>query len=459
MSSVPGVPLDELAGRADPETVVEFVAALLRARGWTVTRRGDRRVAATADGRTVRFAVVHPSDGPVTAVPEVDRVVAVGGRPQGLDTGAATVIDATALRRQLAYAVDRDVARNLLETHFGWTPSEESGGERGDAGAAGGPGVPPSPPGRGNGAGGVGRWRVAALVLVVASLLAGGAVALSGVTDAPGDPGSDTPATSVGSAGSGTVGAAPPDDTLATGTATPETPAFEGTPTQLTDGLRAGREPEAAPEARYGEAPPGIAGPDRIYVHRLAGAFWKRLDNRSYRLSISYRELEDGHTRGSYTEILRVESNARYRVSTSRIGSLRADPLRIAGRELYANGSVRFERIEGSVVRRSPTTTYDPFMVNATQYVGWFFSARNSTLDGTRVKGNTTTYHLLTDGDPDPRFEDVRGSALVTEGGLVTTGRWSYTPADHPETRAVFEMRVTDVGSTRVTAPEWVQEE
>jgi hypothetical protein len=452
MSSVPEAPLERLTHEVDPGTVVEFVAGLLEARGFDVTRRGDRRIAATADGRTVRYAVVHPADGPAPGVADVDRVIVVGDPPAGADDWDAEVVATPVLGRQLAYAVDRDVALGLLATHFGWSPADEPGTEAGGTDGAG-----QSRPGAFGPTDGAVRWRAVALVLLVAGLLAGSAVALSGVGDVP-DTGPTTADGSIGSTTDGTGESTPPGDGVQTRTdRPPDTTAVEGTPASPTAGVRVGRGPGTNRQASYADAPPGIAGPDRIYVHQLAGAFWERLDNRSYRLSLTYRELEDGRTRGSYTETLRVETNARYRVSTSRIGTLEAGPLSIAGTDLYANGTVRYARDGTRTVERR-TTTYDPFMVNATQYVGWFFSARNSTIDDTRTEGNTTTYHVLTSGDPDPRFEDVRGSALVTERGLVTAGRWTYTPADHPDLRAVFEMRVTDVGSTRVTAPEWAPE-
>jgi hypothetical protein len=92
-----------------------------------------------------------------------------------------------------------------------------------------------------------------------------------------------------------------------------------------------------------------------------------------------------------------------------------------------ADGSVRFDRLANGTVRREPTAAHDPFMVNATQYLGWFFRAENATVAGSVDADNTTTYRVVTEGDPDPRFRDVRGTVYVT-----------------------------GVGSTSVTAPAWV---
>jgi hypothetical protein len=449
MSAVSEAPLERLAREADPETVAAFVAGLFEARGVTAERRGQRRVAVSSGGDTVRYAVVHPGD-PAVATRGADRLVVVGDTPAGVDAGAADVVGIPALGRQLAYAVDREDALALLETHFGWSPDPDRAADTGsDPGAGVTLSEAQDPPDAGAGgpdAAGVGRWQAVVLAVVVAGALVGGAVALSGVDDAP----------------AGTRGETGPETTPATGTATsdPEVagldrtavPAGTGSPASPTD---AGRVLGAGGSDGYRDAPPGILGPSRVNIHQFAGAFWRRLDNSSYRLSLTYRELRGGRPTGVYTETLRVESNTRYRTRTSRLGTLRTEPLRIAGSDLYANGTVRFER-GASTVDRSRVSTYDPFMVNTTRYVGWFFTASNVSIADRHTEGNTTTYHLVTTGDPDPRFETVRGSAFVTGRGLVRSGHWEYTPADHPDVRVVFRLQVAAVGSTEVTAPPWV---
>jgi len=50
----------------------------------------------------------------------------------------------------------------------------------------------------------------------------------------------------------------------------------------------------------------------------------------------------------------------------------------------------------------------------------------------------------------------VSGNVYVTEDGLVKHGRWEYNPREEPDVRVRYEIRVTDVGSTRVTEPDWV---
>ena len=282
-------------------------------------------------------------------------------------------------------------------------------------------------------------------------LLVGTGVALSGsdggLAESQVQAPTETPADRTSTALPGKPG---PAETPPEGTVTPDA-------TELGEGTRQ-TGAETVAENSYEDAPPGVHGPNNINIHQVAGAFWLKLDNRSYRLSLTYRELEDGRTRGTYTETLRVETNERYHTTVTSVGTLQAKPPKIAGRDIYANGSTRLERYENSTIRGRATSEYDPFMVNATQYLGWFLSVRDSSIAARSERGATTTYHILTSGDPDPRFENVSGSVFMTDDGLLRFGRWEYTPRDDPDVRAVFEMRVTDVGSTEVSPPDWVRE-
>lgn len=463
MSTVADAPLAALAREADPSTVVDFVADLFVARGWGVDRQGERRLFLSNDGRVIRLAVLHPDDAEPARhghVQGVDRVVVVGEAAGDVD---ADVVDVSVLGRQLAYAIDREDAVGLLESHFGWSPDGSGADTRGSSttplGGEGPSLVNRSGIGAASQSPDAGRRLAVVGILLVAVLLAGGAVALTGGASGPlagGQADTDEPTDNRSGTVVGVGGATPWEE--GTADVSPET-----------GGSTASADPTGNPETDetgadvgvrviYGEAPPGIEGPNEINIHRVAGAFLQRLDNRSYRLQITYRERVDGRTTGVYTELLRVSSSDRYAVDVSRVGTFRTGPLTIAGTDLYADGNRRYERLNGSAVRVRPTTTYDPFMLNATQYLGWFLSVRNSSVAGQETRGNTTTYHIVTTGDPDPAMLNASGDVYVTGDGLVRYGRWEYTPTADPDVRVVFRMRVSGVGSTEVAAPEWVED-
>jgi len=432
MSSATDAPLERLLREADPETAAAFVADLFEARGYAVDRVGAQRIAAESDGETMTIAVHHPDGEPIADGSETDRVVAIDGAGWGGDADAMTV---TALQRQLAYALDRPVASTLLETHFDWTPADGSAAGT-DTGSASGVKAGLRQPG--------GQGRALAVVVLVVALLAGSAVALTGTGGGIGDA-ADGPDGTTGDAS-----ATPGSDAEPTATA-------DATPVGSAEsdgGAGDSSEPE-----RYDDAPPGIVGPNKVNIYDAAGAFWDELDGESYQLSIAYREYATGYLVGAYLETLRVESNERYAVDVSRVGGTETRPLTIGKVDQYANGSVRYLRYGNGTVTAEPTAPYDRFMVNATQYLAWFLSSENSSIDSRETRGNTTIYRVRTEGDLDPRFDDASGTLYTTGDGLVRYARWEYRPADHPDLRVVFEMRVTNVGSTRVTAPDWVGNE
>ncbi len=434
MASVTDAPLERLLREVDPETAAAFVADLFEARGYAVDRVGAQRIAAESDGETMTIAVHHPEGEPIAGGSDIDRVVAIDGAGWGGDADPMTV---AALQRQLAYAVDRPVASALLETHFDWTPADGLPAGT-DTDSASGVKAGLRQPGD--------QGRALAVVVLLVALLAGSAVALTSTGGGIGSA-TDGPDGTTGDAAA-TPGSNADAEPTATATATP-------VGTAESDG---GTGDSSEPE-RYDDAPPGIVGPNKVNIYDAAGAFWDELDGESYQLSIAYREYATGYLVGAYLETLRVESNERYAVDVSRVGGTETRPLTIGKVDQYANGSVRYLRYGNGTVTAEPTAPYDRFMVNATQYLAWFLSSENSSIDSRETRGNTTIYRVRTEGDLDPRFDDARGTLYTTGDGLVRYARWEYRPADHPDLRVVFEMRVTDVGSTRVTAPDWVGNE
>lgn len=441
MSSVTDAPLEGLLREADPETAAAFVADLFEARGYAVERVGDHRIVAETDEETTTIAIHHPDSDQIREDRALDRVVVIGGDEWD---GNADQVTVTVLQRQLAYAIDRPVAEDLLETHFDWTPDSDEGSATTQTATDDADGAKSGPLSRS------GQWRAIAAVVLVVALLAGSAVALTGtdvgIGEATNGPDGDTD------------GAAATPESNRDGESTADTDATPtATPAQSTDGgEQAGdsNEPE-----RYEDAPPGIVRPNEVNINDAAGAFLGELNGESYTMSMAYREYAAGYLVGAHLETLRVESNERYAVDVSRVGGTESRPLTIAGVDQYADGSVRYLRYSNGSVGTEPTTTYDPFMFNATQYLGWFLSSENSSIASRETRGNTTVYRVLTEGDLDPRFTDARGTLYLTGDGLVRYARWEYRPADHPDLRVVFEMRVTQVGSTSMTVPDWVANE
>lgn len=464
MSSVQEAPLAGLLRAAEPATAVAFVAALYEARGWTVRSSHERVLVVSDGGPDWQVAVVHPADGEPIAdvVRGTDRAVCIGDVADDAELGETVVVEPATLHQQLAYALSRQVALELLETHFDWSP-----GQHVDDGDTEPSAVSPADTPRADETIdeqpvtrdarkdiefktrlplGPGRWKVVVGVVVVV-LLIGTAVALTG--------GSGDGGPAVVEEGSGSAG--PTVDSSAVRTPQREGP--EGTVERPSDSNSTAESYARLRETNnlaYADAPPGIVAADKTNIHQITGAYQEVLDGRSYRLSLSYQEFVDGQPTGVYTETINLESNDRYTVRVSRLGRFRTQPFVIAGADQYANGSVEFERLQNGSVRTGPVSTYDPFLVNTTQYLGWLFSVRNVSIADRQMTGNTTTYHVETMGDPDPDFLNATGSAFLTEEGLLKFGRWEFTRASNPEVRVVVRMRVTGIGSTTATPPVWV---
>lgn len=465
MASVADAPLADLCREAGPATVTDFVAALYEARGWTADRHSDRQLVVSDGDRDRRLAVVHPDDGvPASDLAAwADTLLVVDGA--AAVTGDVAVLDTASLRDQLAYAVDRPVAGRLLETHFGWTPSADTGP------TPPGPSGESDPPldgdgdtsGRASTRGGRRRadiaaslrrvWRPSAgrsRVLVAAVLV----LAVVGVT-------------AVGLAD--IVGDGPPavddsDGSRATVTATPQ-------PVAETESDDASVEEPPTPSAeetggagasvtQIETLPPGIDRSGAIVSRTLSEAHERSLTNRSYTVSLTYREFVDGLPSGVYTETVRVENATRYSADVTTRGELRTTPFTLAETDVYANGSVRFERTGEASVERAVLLNYDRFLDDYSLYLLWFLDVRESTIVDSRTDRGSTTLYVVTDENPDPSVKNTTGSIVVTEAGRVRSARWSYdvsgTPSGYGNLSVTFELQVSDVGETTVREPGWL---
>ena len=446
MPSVADAPLADLCRTADQEMVTAFVADLQEARGWDVDRREDRRLILSTPEAERRVGVVHPADDPATDLLEwADAVVApdASAVPAHVDV---ELIDATALSRQLAYAVDRSVARDLLGSHFGWTPpapegTDEGTGERTDDNTPGGPASVASRLFRP----GVGRSQVVLAAILVLAVAGGLAVIVAEELDG-------------GSLDDTTAGAAAETPTpTATPTPAPETetPTAEDVPSEVPlsvdEQFRDGSQ----------DLPPGVAGSGEIDRTALVDAHRSVLENCSYRLTLTYRESRDGRPTGVHTETIRVVNDTRYSASVTRHGELQAPVPAIAETDVYANGSVRFEHTNGSVTQEE-AVSYDEFLAGQTRFLAVFLDVLESSIADYRETNGTATAFVVTEGNRAGLIEETRGSFDVRESGLVTRARWSYgfSPqlTGYRNLTATFALRVTDVGSTSVDRPGWLNE-
>jgi hypothetical protein len=109
------------------ESLAAFVTDLWTARGFE-TERDGAVVTARRDGTThLVYIVTERAETPsVESAPSVDVVVAAG-RPRTGETLAAELnarfVDAAGLTEMLRYAIERDVAADLCERHFGAPPA------------------------------------------------------------------------------------------------------------------------------------------------------------------------------------------------------------------------------------------------------------------------------------------------------------------------------------------------
>lgn len=442
MSSVADVPLAALYRDASPETAAAFVADLYEARGWAVDRTGERQLLVSADGHERRIGVVHPADS-VPAADLVDWAETVVA-PDGVARvpGDVDVVGADTLRRRLAYAVDRPVAREILESRFGWVPPQASGDSGGapDGATTGNDGAGGAQPAAGVLGSPGGQSRVFLAALVVLAFAGGLAVVMAEQLD--GGAQADT----VPEQGAGTP--------AATATATPfETRAATATPTPMA----------GAADVDPSKLPPGVEQSGAIDRVLLTRAHESALENRSYRLTISYSETVDGRPVGVYTEIIRVENDTHYSATVTEHGRLRAPKPTLAETDVYADGSVRFERLNESTVERRTTLSYDRFLAGQSRFLAMFLDAGNSSVvDSESALGSATTY-VVTEGNPATLLRNTRGGFHVRENGLVTRARWTYAFSrqltEYDNVTASFGMRISGVGSTTVQRPDWVPDD
>ena len=218
---------------------------------------------------------------------------------------------------------------------------------------------------------------------------------------------------------------------------------------------------EGSPSTRA--LPRGVEETGVTDAAALADAHEATLSNRSYRLTITYREFENGELRGVAHERALVVSPNRYRSRVRRLGSVRHESTLIASGPTYANGSTGYVQTAAGVRERTeirsalvPASTDSVGFLDRTERtVQWYLSVNDSRIVGVTDHNGTAVFRIAFEGDPWPNSRDVTGWARVDENGLVRELHREYTPTLEPDVRIEVSIRI-ESGPVTVTRPQWL---
>ena len=459
MTSVPGTAFRAYLATLDRETAVAFTAAVYDGRGWTVEREGDgpADLLATPPGadRPRRLVVRVGAEGDGTAAPpDTDRLV-----------------DAAALHELVAYALPTTERTRLCRDFFDRDPGSFGAAEAGESDGSDAA-VRETVTANGPQDGGsddsdvaAGRDEASPRPVAPASDDEVGETTPDG--DRSADAGDDER-----SAGApdretdrsewlGRVAVVGLALSLALGgvvTATGSSGVDIGSPAAVFGGNGT----ETATDESTAAFPRGVDETGVTNAAALANAHEATLSNQSYRLTITYREFEDGELRGVAHERALVASPDRYRSRVRRLGSLGHEETVVASGSMYANGSVGYIRTADGVRKRTAVRSTLGSSAEAVSFVDrtertiqWYLSANETRIVGRTERNGTTTYRIAFEGDPWPESRNVTGRARVDETGLVRELYRSYTPAIEPGVRVEVTIRIVP-GPVAVTRPAWL---
>ncbi|MFB6126507.1 MAG: hypothetical protein ABEJ79_04310 [Halolamina sp.] len=443
---------------AAPETVAGFVAALYEARGYAVAHEGDLVVVVSRAGAEDERLAVPDGDGPP---PEVDRVVTTG-RPPGSVSESRETLDAADLRAALLYGVDRERAADLLAEWFD-RPLSSFEAERDpitpDAGGSDGRPEGRSESSAENGGdgdaadGGPESSRVesaaeddrstrglrTAAVAVVTAMLVAGTVSLAFGVPAELRPGTGDRPNEISTP-------------LARETLTAEEPTTPTGDADSTDGDGTPVNGETlAGAGRTASYPPGVDESGIVDYRALVDANRRVLTNRSYTVTVTYRELSNGTETALFAQTVAVGNATSYRVRTTRFGEFASSPPTLTDGVASDDGGTAARRARSDAVRSSADGR-DRVLAALSRYLGYYLSVSESTVADVRVREGTTTVRLRSRGDPWPGVVNATGSAVVSDDGLVRLVRRAYDDPNS-EVRVVVTVRISEVGRTAVSTP------
>ena len=375
----------------DTESLAAFVTDLWTARGFETDRDGAY-VTARRGGKThVVYVLTGRATTPSVETARPVDVVVAAGRPRAGETLAAEqharFVDAAGLTEMLRYAIDRDVAADLCERHFGAAPGEVTFPPRDRVRRA------------------VGGLEIETVVTVILAsvVVAAGAGAVFGL------------------AGPGVAGDGTSDEAAVTpGTVT--SPGGDGPRTVTVD---AGSSPTEAGVSNPASVP-GVSDTGISNASRLAQAHAGTVAGTpSYTIWFDYYAPENGSPgRVQYDVDVRVDAEqVSVRTSRETTGGVRSllNTIYFDGTDRYrvANSSEEFTRLDN----RTPTAT--PLAVPFTrpgEMVRLYLATPESAVSAAESDGAGERYRLRGTGRPaglPDTVTEYEMTAVVDERGFV----------------------------------------
>lgn len=435
---MPPVPADEFESEfrsLPPDERTAFVAALWDARGWETTV--DEDVVAERNGERRRIRVVDPGRFGMPNLDEADTLVAARDR-EAVRTAASEAgveyVSPADLHDLLLYGIERETASDLYASMFGQplerAPPEpesddESEVERGGAVATASAALPTL---SGN------QRAIAAILLLV---LVGVAV----------------------------VGPPLPADTP------DQAPVTVGDATASDE--RAGAIGGVSPSPT--EPPgllPGVTRAGVVHPSTLADAHIENIQNRSRVRSVTVTGPPNASVMGgtvARSQTTRIVNESHYRhQATSQFAGEDEEAGRLGvyadGEQVYQRLSLRNDtRYSRYSIDERPATQYD----DLSSYLYRYFAGADDTVVSCAIEYETDcpTYRIEIDGEPpsvlEGDVEDYEALAIVSDQGVITTIRASYTLPDSDEDGEREQVRFAldyQFEAVDVTAPEWLPE-
>lgn len=439
-------PFDHHVARLSRRERAAFVGALLAARGWDVEVDAAVIRAGQGDERLV-VAVAREGLLPGHGLPRgaVDVDVVVGLDPERTERLAtardARGWDARTLYDMARHGLDETATDRLFSAHFEVTgaavgpPRRPDGAADTEATAAAGEAPPfglrrPRPFDTADSEeaerGATRGARRVVILLLALALVAGPPLTVLSLTDLP------------------------RADSDPTGPASGEEVGANGTRSAL-----ASPTPQPTPEPTL--VAPGLTASEISDTPALARAHASLLTNRSFTMFITYSERVDGETVGRAEEAVHVENETVYRSRGTQSGNLTSGLVPVIVRDIYADGEGRYLRRADGALRVGGAA--DPgtgqFAERSRALVVWYLSGVDSTVVEQVPQGDQVYYWVEVTGDSDPRIDDYRAIAVISNQGFVIRIDARYRLSDSGRV-ATVSLRHANVGSTTAERPEWM---
>lgn len=421
----------------DPDERVMFVAALWAKRGWETTTDGEV-VVATRDGEQKQILVVNPGRFRTPTLEDADVLVAARDRDAvraAAEDAGVRYLGPDDVRKLLLYGLERSTAAALFERTFD-QPLETVGEPT------------PTPRERVRAAGASLASSVSTqtnrrhlIALVVVGLFVGAVV--GGPTLS-----SRQEAAAVDPVESGT-----PGDAGALGERT-ATPTATATPTTAADGR-----------------PPGLGEHALVDHVALADAHLAAVRGNARTLKMAASGAPEApllNGRRAWNSTTRIEHPRKYLQETNTQFPGENEPALAV--DIYTDGDTKYRQVrqgnETTYQRYTTATTGDAngFAVEVRKYLLRYLAGDDSTVEcvATLTGDNDCLAYRVIVTDPPAvvhaEATNYRAVAIVQENGIVATLSVEYTlPVNGKRDSVRFRMAYDDIGSTTVSAPDWLE--